>query len=73
MACLDLTPLTDSSYESLTRVLTSIDILVVEAGISHELAQEAGICCHSRDYNSHMLIDFKELLLVDCQIVRTLL
>ena len=73
MTSLDLTLLSNSSYESFAWVFASIDILIVEAGISHEFAEEAGISCHSRDHDAHMLINFEKLFLMNCQIVGTLL
>ena len=37
----------DLSDEALARVLRAVDVRVVEAGVAHELRQEASICSHS--------------------------
>lgn len=73
MSCLDLTLLTNGCDQSLTRMLASIDILILEASVGHELAQEASISCHTCDDDSHVLVDLEDLFLVDCQVMRRLL
>ena len=73
MSGLDLTLLGNGGDESLSWVLTSIDILVVEAGVHHILAQETSISGHTGDDDTHVIIDFEDLLLVDGQVMWRLL
>ena len=53
-------------------MLRTIDIRVVEAGVAHELGQEASIGSHSRDADAHVCIDLEDLLLVHRKIMRAL-
>ena len=73
VSSLDLTLPTNSSNQPFAWMSTAIDIRVVEACVAHEFGQETSISCHSRDANTHMVIDSKHFLLVIGQIVRTLL
>ena len=73
MACLSLGLLADDGDETLARVLRSIDVLVVEASISHEFGEESGICSHARNDDAHMGVDLEDLLLVNGQVMGALL
>ena len=64
--------LLDGSDETLAGVLRTEGVGVVEASVAHELGQEASICSHSRDSDSHVRVDFKDFLLMHCQVMRTL-
>ena len=69
MSGLDLTLLGNGGNESLCWVLASIDILIVDASVHHELAEETSISGHTRDNDTHVIINFENLLLVDSQVV----
>ena len=64
-----LSILLDGRDETLTRVFGAKGVRIVKACVAHELCQETSIYSHSRDNNAHMGVDFKDFLLVDCQVV----
>ena len=53
-------------------MLRTIDIRVVEAGVAHELGQEASISSHSGDADTNVCVDLEDLLLVHRKIMRAL-
>ena len=69
MTGLSLTFLANEGNQALTRVLRPIDIAVVEAGIAHELGEEAGVGGHTTDANAHVCVDFKYFLLMDSEVM----
>ena len=63
MRSLYLTLLPNGSDKSLAGMLAPVDVRVVEACVPHELAEEASISGQTGDDDSHVVIDFKDVLL----------
>mmetsp|Transcript_9776 Transcript_9776/g.13241 ORF Transcript_9776/g.13241 Transcript_9776/m.13241 type:complete len:228 (-) Transcript_9776:12-695(-) len=72
VASLHLTLLGNLTDKSLSRLIGLMGIRVINALITHELAKETSISSHTRDGDTHVLIDLENLLLMECQIVLTL-
>ena len=72
-ARLDLALAGNFDDKTLAGVAGAVRILVVHALIAHKFGQEARICCHSADGDSHVLIDLEHFLLVGSQIMWRLL
>jgi hypothetical protein len=62
----------DLSNQPLARLLRSINVLIVEASVAHDLGQDTSIGGHSRDADTHVGVDLEHFLLVHGQIVRAL-
>jgi hypothetical protein len=73
MACLDLTLLGNLVDESLCWVLTVVSVPVVQTFLSHKLTEVPRISSKTSNGDAHMIIDIEHLLLMDCEVVGTLL
>ena len=72
MARLGLRLLTNDRDQTLTGMLRSIDVGIVQAGVAHELGEEASIGGHAWDADAHVSVDLKDLFLVHSQVMRAL-
>ena len=73
MVSLDLTLLSNLVDESLCGVGTVVLEPVVQAFISHVLAEMSAISCEACNGNAHVVVNVKHLFLVRSQVVGTLL